>query len=936
MAWLALEADPWVVSTMTHGYRIQFLRRPPVTRTPLFTTVADPHQGAALQAELSTLLEKGAIREVASGDQRAGFFSRYFLAPKRDGGLRPILDLRGLNQYLRPLRCRILTVPRVRQAISAGDWFATIDLKDAYFQIPIWRGHWRFLRFGFASKIYEFQVLPFGISLAPRTFTRCMDVVLSPLRHKGIRILNYLDDWVVCVASEEQCRQHVALLLDHVRSLGLLLNYKKSRLEPAQVTSFLGMVLDSRSGTVALTQERQLAFRSCVALFQLRALVNWGLCLRLMGLMAAMTQVVPLALLHMRPVQRCLLSLCLCPQRSHKTKVLVSRRLHRALRWWKVPANIGAGRILGPVTYRQLVYTDASPIGWGAVHEGWGANGVWTGRWQGQHINVLELRAALLALRHVLPRLRGHHVIVRTDSTVAAAYINRQGGLGSPVLCKLATVLWQWAHPLFLSLRAMHVPGVLNSAADIMSRGGPQPGEWRLHPEVVSEIWRHFGRAEVDLFASRESSHCQLFFSLRNDDPPLGWDALAHPWPRVLLYAFPPFALLQPLLRRVQVEHVRVILVAPLWPHMAWFSAIPPLLDRPPWELPRRRDLLSQANGALFHPFPAGLRLVAWPLRGAAYSYRWLFAAWCGSNQVDPYLASPQQILQFLQSQLEARKAAVTLRGLVAAIKAVRIGEVALCAEDCALISRFLQGAHRLTVRTAGPAVPPWDLDVVLGALQSPPFEPLRGADLKWLSIKTAFLLAITSARRVSELHALSVHGDCCRFSSDGSSVVLRPNPAFLPKVLTEFHLSQSVELRSLSPPDDGEDAEQGQSTLCPVRALTEYIRRTQAIRRSNQLFVCHNPGRLGRPLSKSRLSHWVVDAIRQAYVLSNVPIPSGVRAHSTRGVAASWTLWRGASLASICSAATWSSPSTFTRFYRLNVAASPSLGERVLGSARR
>ena len=73
----------------------------------------------------------------------------------------------------------------------------------------------------------------------------------------------------------------------------------------------------------------------------------------------------------------------------------------------------------------------------------------------------------------------------------------------------------------------------------------------------------------------------------------------------------------------------------------------------------------------------------------------------------------------------------------------------------------------------AGPAVPSWDLDVVLGALNSPPFEPLGGADLKWLSIKTAFLLAVTSARRVSELHALSVHDDCCWFSSDGSSVVL-------------------------------------------------------------------------------------------------------------------------------------------------------------------
>ena len=117
---------------------------------------------------------------------------------------------------------------------------------------------------------------------------------------------------------------------------------------------------------------------------------------------------------------------------------------------------------------------------------------------------------------------------------------------------------------------------------------------------------------------------------------------------------------------------------------------------------------------------------------------------------------------------------------------------------------------------------------------------------------------------------------------------------------------------------------------------MTAYIQRTQAVRRSDQLFVCYDPGRVGRPLSKSRLSHWVVDTIRQAYVLSGMPVPSGVRAHSTRGVAASWALWRGASLASICSAATWSSQSTFTRFYRLNVAASPSFGERVLGVARR
>ena len=108
-------------------------------------------------------------------------------------------------------------------------------------------------------------------------------------------------------------------------------------------------------------------------------------------------------------------------------------------------------------------------------------------------------------------------------------------------------------------------------------------------------------------------------------------------------------------------------------------------------------------------------------------------------------------------------------------------------------------------------------------------------------------------------------------------SVALRPNPGFLPKGLIELHLAQSVELQSLFSPSAGEEVEQSQSALCPVRALTAYIRRTQAVR----------PWAFGQ--SKSRLSHWVADTIRQAYALSGVPVPPGVRAHSTRGVAASW-----------------------------------------------
>ncbi len=105
-----------------------------------------------------------------------------------------------------------------------------------------------------------------------------------------------------------------------------------------------------------------------------------------------------------------------------------------------------------------------------------------------------------------------------------------------------------------------------------------------------------------------------------------------------------------------------------------------------------------------------------------------------------------------------------------------------------------------------------------------------------------------------------------------------------------------------------------------PVRALRQYMDRTQSFRTSEQLFVCYGGQQKGKAVSKQRMSHWIVDAITLAYEAQGVPCPLRLRAHSTRGVASSWALARGASLADICRAAGWATPNTFARFYSLRV----------------
>ncbi len=101
---------------------------------------------------------------------------------------------------------------------------------------------------------------------------------------------------------------------------------------------------------------------------------------------------------------------------------------------------------------------------------------------------------------------------------------------------QLARHLLLWSRNHLRSLCAIHIPGLLNRTANELSRAA-HPREWRLHPQMVQLIWRRFGLAQVDLFASLETSHCQLFYSLTEGT--LGTDALAHSWPRGLRkYAF--------------------------------------------------------------------------------------------------------------------------------------------------------------------------------------------------------------------------------------------------------------------------------------------------------------------------------------------------------------------------------------------------------------
>ncbi len=86
------------MTTVRWGYTLQFAQRPLGFRGVLATTVRS-EDAQVLRAEVMNLLEKGAIEIVPPAQSKSGFYSHYFLVPKEDGSLRPILDLRLLNYW---------------------------------------------------------------------------------------------------------------------------------------------------------------------------------------------------------------------------------------------------------------------------------------------------------------------------------------------------------------------------------------------------------------------------------------------------------------------------------------------------------------------------------------------------------------------------------------------------------------------------------------------------------------------------------------------------------------------------------------------------------------------------------------------------------------------------------------------------------------------
>ena len=921
------------------GFRLPWAASPaPTMSHPPACRPCSSQARSALDKEVLSMEEKGAIEEV-SPHSRA-FYGRLFTVPKSSGGLRPVLDLSPLNKHLQVIHFRMETPRSVRDAIRPGDWATSLDLKDAYFHVPIHRSSRKFLRFVWNDRVFQFRALPFGLSLAPWVFTKITRELAILARSRGIRLRMYLDDWLTLAASSPLALAHTEELMDLTLSLGFLPNWEKSALTPSQQFVYLGMDFDTVTYTVRPAPARLDRFRSLRDSLLRAQSSSARVLTSLLGQMESLAPLVPLGHVHKRKFQRQFRKRWHQAHQSWEVQIPLGVWLSRSLSQWLDEDWLQQGVPIAPPPCDEELFTDASNDGWGAHIAHLEASGSWPSSMKGCHINLLELEAVFLALKEFKLFIQNKHILVCTDNTTVACYVNKGGGRsfqtsvqesrGSP---EVVSPLSDRDNSQICSRQDEHRGGFLESLESGHSnRVDSSPLGVRAGLENMAQTDGGFICHKVQL-----QTTSVLLPSSRPASP-----GSRRPGPLVE----EPDRLRLPSSSSLEQGHPQGQDGAGI-PHSdCALLALPALVSGPPRAVthsssqtsssPERPSATSLGHSARKSSISQSTRLasvrcklqslgasthlvhlVEKARRKGTYSVydshwkRWI--SWCEENGVD--FASPSSVefgnfLSYLFNHLG--KSVSTVRVHRAAISSTirQLGGPSFSEDP--LIRDAIRGAALLAARTPR-KLPAWDLFRVLASLRRTPYEPLSSANLKDLTFKTVFLTTLASGRRASEVNGLSGLPSDVSKEPDGS-YSLRFLPEFLAKNQSPQDPSPIITILPLVPfcPDD-EDYK-----LCPVRALKRYLYFTKSLRDGKRkLFISHNPS-YKKDIIASTLSGWLRRVIAIAYqhdVGTNEPRDIR-RAHEIRAWASSLAFQESWSLRDVLQAAYWRSESPFINFY--------------------
>ena len=556
---------------------MNFHDQPPESREP-FEYPRNETDFQTIDNEVKKLLKKGVVEH--SQREIGEYFSNLFTTPKKDGSYRTILNLKSLNKDCDSKHFKMESLKQALHMVRRGAYLASIDIKDAFYSVPIHIEHKKYLKFMWDGIIYQFSAMPNGYCDAMRVFTKLLKPIFSTMREDGLESVIYVDDSFLQGDDFWECLENILRTLEGLRSLGFVIHPEKSVLYPTQKLTFLGFVVDTVSMTVTLTDQKKDKVKNMAIGLKNSKNITIRMVSRFIGNLTASFEAVPYGRLHYRHLEWCKTKALGASKHNYEAPCSLSQKARDEIEWWIYNIDFSFAKIQSIPDVDLTIHTDASKHlggGWGAsdgIHED--INGRWSLEEQKFSINYLELKAIQLAIQSYLPHhTRSKHVRIMSDNTSAISYINKQGGTHCMKLNDLAVDIWEYVREAGIHVSAAHIPGKHNILADIASRKFEDAAEWMLCPNTFSNLVDVYGLPEIDMFASRLNHQLPCYASWHPDPESTYIDAMRVNWKNIYLYAFPPFSMIWPLLSKIRRERVkRALVVVPRWPTQSWYPTI--------------------------------------------------------------------------------------------------------------------------------------------------------------------------------------------------------------------------------------------------------------------------------------------------------------------------------------------------------------------------
>ena len=553
--WRRLPKSSFACNIISKGVRLPFTDKAKPLRSlkrsaPIRFYPA--HKRKILESECERLVRLGVIQEIPSKSRY--YANHVFFKLKPNGTIRLIFDMKCLNTLIKKPTFSMLKSKTIFPYLHANNWAGKLDLKDAYWHIPLHPSSQKFLTFKLGKRKYKWTVVPFGLKTAPYIFSKIMYTVIKYIRSQyNIQIFNYLDDILILAEYFQECKSHIQIVLNVLKDLGWRISMNKSVTTPVQSIEFLGVFYNLESKTMKPMQK------------------NIDKCINIANSVSNSIKS------DLKLYQKLMGSLNFCSSFTFSGRYHL-KFLHRFHYYFKqgyktIPPSFKLYLKVWTQTsmYREInipnshidmeLYTDASNLGWGGALIGQNnilsINNVWQHHESTLHINVKELLACFYSIQHFANKIRNKSILIHIDSQVTNCWIKKQGSIKNSLAHVTIKDLLDITHNFNIQIQTKWIKGLENTLADSLSRSFDN-----IHPEttlnneffnVICSDMNFF--PDVDLFSNGLNSKCEKFCSSAPNDNAISNNALNISWRNSShFYAFPPGYLLHKVAFKIHNE----------------------------------------------------------------------------------------------------------------------------------------------------------------------------------------------------------------------------------------------------------------------------------------------------------------------------------------------------------------------------------------------